>query len=174
MWLPVLIALMPVLGASYIGCNRPSPPEEQEYVGRVRDENTSEPIYDAKVSIEEDQKGPQVLATDSEGVFRARLRPSTKDVRVIIDADGYERLERLVAPERTGSEPFRLRPKAALPQQASVPQPTSQGKRTHPSGKRSFVGPRHTNNNANANLRTRREQAINILTGKSPTSSQKP
>jgi len=132
-WLKVLLALIPVLGAIIVGYwqfvyRKPKleSVKTTAYTGRVRDGTTDRPIYRAKVSIEEDQKVPQIQKTDSEGIFRVNLLETTKEVRIVVEAEGYRVYERRVSVTRTGTEDIRLEPSViSLPVPSPSPTPRS-------------------------------------------------
>ena len=80
------------------GCVLPAPPAtaapdqtvETEYVGRVIDVETQQPIAKAKITL--DLEGvPPIVFTDSEGVYRFTVKIEAEIVgRVRVDAQGYE------------------------------------------------------------------------------------
>lgn len=79
-----------------------------DYVGRVVDAGTNAPLHNAKVSVEQDRNIPQIYQTDSEGVFHLQLSSSATQVRLRVEAAGYEVFERIVAVDRSGMEDIRL------------------------------------------------------------------
>lgn len=83
---------------------------EIEYTGRVTNTETHKSIHNAKVTIEQDQKVPQVLYTDSDGIFHLKLPTSTKSVRIRVEAIDYEVFNRNISLSRTGIEDIRLTP----------------------------------------------------------------
>lgn len=154
-WLMILLALIPVLGVIIVGywqfVYKPSQQEQVKtipYTGRVRDDQTNQPVVKAKVSIEEDQKVPQVQETDSDGIFHVYLPESVKEVRILVDAGGYKPLDRRVSLTRTGIEDIRLQPNATAPP-AAVPSPSQ---KTGPSGPgRAKTNPRKRVRDGNCN-----------------------
>ena len=82
-----------------------------QYTGRVIDSTNQKTIRGAKVSIEA-QGPPQILYTDSEGVFYVKLNGSAESVRVRVEAANYEGFDRTVSLNRTGTEEIRLTPLA--------------------------------------------------------------
>lgn len=68
----------------------------------------------AKVSVELDEQVPQVLYSDSEGVFHVTLPVTTQSAHIRVDADAYEHYDRNVPVSRTGIEVIRLH-KANIP-----------------------------------------------------------
>lgn len=88
-----------------------SPPSQEiEYTGRVTNAETHKSIHNVKVTIEHDQKVPQVLYTDSDGIFHLKLPTSTKSVRIRVEATDYEVFDRNISLSRTGIEDIRLTP----------------------------------------------------------------
>ena len=154
-WLKILLAAIPVVGLVVVGYwqfvyNRPQPEQKTiSYTGRVRDDGTNSPVYKAKVSVEEDQKVPQVQETDSEGIFHVSLPETTKEVRVVVEAEGYELRERRVSLRRTGIEDIRLRPSGAT-QPTPTPSPTPGVKPNRAGGARRATGRRTPDRNCNA------------------------
>ncbi len=77
----------------------PSPstsnPQRIEYVGRVLDSNINEPVHNAKITLDF-QGAPQIVYTDSEGVYRFTLNVESDNIigRVRVDADNYEKYDR--------------------------------------------------------------------------------
>jgi len=61
---------------------------------------------------------PQVLTTDSEGIFHVRISKKTTNLRVYIEAAGFEAYNRTAPPSRTGLEDIQL--KSAPPPPVSV------------------------------------------------------
>jgi formylglycine-generating enzyme required for sulfatase activity len=87
-----------------------STPTPRPYVGHVFDAATGDPIEGAKVRLAI-EGAPDVVYTDSEGVFRFTL-PEEKSLsgRIFVEAEGYKRQNRLVEirPSRPDLEDFRL------------------------------------------------------------------
>lgn len=90
-----------------------------QYAGRVTDLTNQRSISSAKVSVET-QGIPQILYTDSEGVFNLQLRSSVEPIRVRVEAGGYEPFERKVSVIGNVTEDVRLTPVSIPPQ----PSPT--------------------------------------------------
>ncbi|HEY9284319.1 MAG TPA: carboxypeptidase regulatory-like domain-containing protein [Pyrinomonadaceae bacterium] len=115
-WLRIVLAVITLVGVLAVGywqfVYEPGGPEVKtvSYTGRVRDDSTNQPIHRAKVSVEEDQKVPQVQETDSEGIFHVNLPESAKEVRIVVEAVGYDSRDRRVSLTRTGLEDIRLTP----------------------------------------------------------------
>jgi hypothetical protein len=87
---------------------KPSHAEGGNYTGRVTDSRTNRPVRNAKVTIEEGQRVPQIQYSDSEGIFRVMLHGSNSLVRIRVDADNYDTFDRNVTFSRTGVEPISL------------------------------------------------------------------
>src|SRR5271167_4481207 len=60
------------------------------YTGKVKEARTLKPIANAQVAITEDQKVPQRLVTDSEGVFYAQLSKETQTMLLEIRQRGIK------------------------------------------------------------------------------------
>jgi hypothetical protein len=80
-----------------------------DYTGDVLSK-TGAPISGAMVSIAEDQKVPQHIRTDSEGVFHAMLSKKTQHIHLDVRAEGYTAYNLDVPLRRTGSEEILLTP----------------------------------------------------------------
>lgn len=94
------------------------------YVGRVTDRNSRQAIPNAMVSVET-QGVPQILYTDSEGVFNLQLRGSGEPIRVRVEAGGYEPFERNVHRDGNLTEDVRLTPANIPPQPSPAVTPDS-------------------------------------------------
>jgi hypothetical protein len=79
-----------------------------DYTGRIVDGATNKPVPMAKVGLELDQQVPQVLFSDSEGIFHATLPVTTQSVHIWVDVDTYDHYDRNVSVSRTGIELVRL------------------------------------------------------------------
>ena len=108
-WVAIIGAVAVIIAAyiSYLGVSGGFSNSSFEYTGRVKND-TGAPIPDARVSIAEDQRPPQVIRTDSVGVFSARLSKKTQHLALEIDADGFEPYILVAQPSRTGLEPITL------------------------------------------------------------------
>jgi len=104
-----------------------------DYTGRVTDAVTHRTIRNATVSVEEDQRVPQIQSTDEQGIFHVTLRSSTNSVRIRVEANGYEVLDRRVTITRTGVEDVGLTPVGIAV--SSVPTPISGGNAGNPNVK---------------------------------------
>jgi hypothetical protein len=114
----IIAALITVAGVVLVGywqfvykSKQPASDIPVQYTGRVIDSTNQKTIRGAKVSIEA-QGPPQILYTDSEGVFYVRLNGSAESVRVRVEAANYEGFDRTVSLTRTGMEEIRLTPLA--------------------------------------------------------------
>jgi hypothetical protein len=112
----ILVALIAAIGTVLVGywqfgAFRTKKPDEDvfRFTGRVADSENEKRVKGAKVSLE--AKGvPPVLYTDSEGVFSFELPVSVREIRIVIEASGYEPYERRVALGMTyGIEDIRLK-----------------------------------------------------------------
>lgn len=123
---PILVALIGAAAAitvgilSYLGATGGFSDSTFDYTGVVRNV-TKQPVAFAKVGIAEDQKVPQHVLTDSEGVFHVRLLKKTLSVHVEVQAEGYEPYSLTVQPSRTGSEDILLTPQKAAQNEISKP-----------------------------------------------------
>jgi hypothetical protein len=125
-WAAIIAGVVGLITAYWQFINKSPQPDKVKtvsYIGRVRDEQTNNPIYRAKVSIEVARKVPQVQETDSDGVFHVSLPDDTTEARIIVEATGYESRERRAPLTRTGVEEIRLRP-IILAQSTSKPPAT--------------------------------------------------
>jgi hypothetical protein len=110
-WLKIVLAAIPVIGVLVVGYwQYVRHPASVTYTGRVQEVGSLKPIYGAKVSVEADQKVPQILYTDSEGIFHVELSGEANAVRIEVAAEGYDSFDRNVTVARTGIEPVRLTP----------------------------------------------------------------
>jgi hypothetical protein len=125
---PILVALIGFAGVviaaflAYLGATGGFSAPTFQYTGVIRDV-LKNPVGDAKVRISEDEKVPQTVKTDSEGVFSAWLSKKTKSIRIDVEADGYEPYSLNVSPSRTGPEQITL-PAKKLHSEQSVRPPT--------------------------------------------------
>jgi len=89
----------------------PSPvssPGSKGFTGRVINKVTEAKVRGAKVSLEGDGI-PAVAFTDSEGIFSFPLDDTTKEIRLRIDAEGYEKFDLKVTPAKNqGIQEVRL------------------------------------------------------------------
>ena len=86
--------IKPIIDA--ILAENPKPnPQVIQYVGRVTDRNTNQPIRRARISL--DMEGvPSTIYTDSGGIYRFKLRGYGGDARVRVEAQGYEVYEQFI------------------------------------------------------------------------------
>jgi hypothetical protein len=108
-----ILALIGVLVTAYLQyANRPSQSPDTEYVGRVLDANTLQPIAGAKITL--DLEGvPPIVYTDSEGVYRFKVQINS-DIsgQIRVDALDYQVYLRniTISRDRTRMEDIRLTP----------------------------------------------------------------
>ncbi len=119
----LLIALFALIGTLAVGywqfgrssSAQASPPVEVQYLGRVLDVNTQQPIAGAKITL--DLQGvPPIVYTDSEGVYQFKVALSVElNGRVRVDAPGYEVYSRNISlnPDLPTIEDIRLTPAPA-------------------------------------------------------------
>ena len=69
--------------------------DSRKFVGRVVNERTEESIRGAKITLEV-EGAPPVMYTDSEGVFTFPLEGSRETIRLRVEADGYEKFDRII------------------------------------------------------------------------------
>jgi hypothetical protein len=112
-----ILGLIGVLGAAYFQfVYKPNPPKDSvDYTGRVLGEDTSKPIQGAKISLEGNQPAPEILYTDSEGVFHFHVNGTPSVVRVRVEHASYQPFDRNVSLNRSGLEDIRLKPIAKEP-----------------------------------------------------------
>jgi len=100
---PVIVAIIGCISALVIAYwqfvlkpNDPNPSAETEYIGRVLDVNTQQPISGAKITL--DLKGvPPIVYSDSEGVYRFKVAINS-DIsgQVRVDAQNYQTYTRFI------------------------------------------------------------------------------
>jgi hypothetical protein len=91
-------------------------PFEIEYVGRVIDIHSQQPVFGAKVTL--DLQGvPPVVYTDSEGIYRFKVEIQT-DIsgQIRVDAQGYQVYTRYISlsSRQTTIEDIRLTPQSSV------------------------------------------------------------
>src|SRR5271156_3199577 len=99
---------------SYLGVTGGFSDSTFDYTGVVHDAS-KHPVADAEMQITEGQKVPQIVTTDSKGVFHARLLKKTLNIRIVISAEGFEPISLYVQTLRTGAEPITLPTKIQRP-----------------------------------------------------------
>lgn len=99
----IIVALIATIGTVLVGywqfsALRAKKSDEGafRFTGRVADSGSEQRIKGAKVSLEARGVHP-VLYTDSEGFFSFELPASVREIRVVIEASGYEPYDRRVA-----------------------------------------------------------------------------
>jgi hypothetical protein len=80
------------------------------FSGIVVDETNHQPIPNAEILVAQDQSLPEVLRSDSHGVFAVRLHPGAVTLRINVSSTGYVPEVRTTSPSRTGPEEFQLKP----------------------------------------------------------------
>ncbi|HEX5735712.1 MAG TPA: CHAT domain-containing protein [Blastocatellia bacterium] len=115
-WVAVISGIVAIITAYWQVVYKPGQSDSGEtvqYAGRVIDARTQQVIPSAKVSIDA-QGAPQVYYTDAEGIFNIKLRSSNDAVRIRVEANNYEILERNVSLVRSGIEDIRLQPRGTV------------------------------------------------------------
>jgi hypothetical protein len=112
-WIPILVALIGAAAAILVGYWQFARKDERtEFVGRVVNAKTETGIRNAKITLEV-EGAPPIMYADSEGVFNFSVKSSSSLVRIRVEADGYEKFDRLITPSnKTGMEKIELFPKA--------------------------------------------------------------
>ncbi len=102
------IVIAAVIAAKYRTAEQPPPPPDITYAGRVIDKQTQQLVKNATVYV--DTRGEtQRYYTGESGTFRVVLSPSTKAVRIRVEAPGYKVFNDPVAPaQRNELEDIRL------------------------------------------------------------------
>jgi hypothetical protein len=106
-----IAAIASVIAAKYRTAEPPPPPPPDiAYAGRVVDKQTQQLVKNATVYV--DTRGEtQRYYTGESGTFRVVLSPSTKAVRIRVEAQGYKVFNDPVAPaQRNELEDIRLEP----------------------------------------------------------------
>lgn len=99
--------------AGYLKGTPPPPPPPKPvtviYRGRLMDDRTQAPLRNLKVSIDANP-APILVYTDDQGIFVATLPAENMndDVRIRINVEGYEPVDRTVIPNDKRIEEFRL------------------------------------------------------------------
>lgn len=130
----IIVAIIGLISALVLGYwqfalkpNRQNKIIETEYIGRVIDINSQQPIGEAKITL--DLQGvPPIVYTDSEGVYRFKVDiESNISGQIRIDARGYQVYTRniTISPEIRTIEDIRLTPLGATPAPTETLIPTS-------------------------------------------------
>src|SRR5262245_26972886 len=82
--------LVAVIGLTNRSCDQRPKPEQEKLVIKVMDKATGKNIVGAKVSLEGSDV-PPVNTTDSNGIISFYVGDPKKELRIRIDADGYEK-----------------------------------------------------------------------------------
>lgn len=124
----IIIAIITVTGTIIVGYWQFGPKpiaNEPRFVGRVVDIDTKTPVNDAEVTFE-NKDVPSVTRTDSKGIFSFRLDDHAREVRIRVQAAGYEGFDQRIVPaSNTGIEDFRIQRLQKNPE----PQPKNRGER---------------------------------------------
>jgi hypothetical protein len=117
-----IIGALATVTAAYLAVYKkdnlePSPP--LQYSGRVIEESTLRAIPRAKITVDGSASG--TLYTDSEGLFTVVVPRTSQTIRLRVEVDGFETLERNVNVPTSGTEDLRLRPLRRIPTPQSPP-----------------------------------------------------
>lgn len=119
-WVRILVALIGAAAVALVGYWQTIRPPEKDFMGRVTEEKTEKRIRRAKVSLEL-QGVPPVIYTDSEGIFSFPLKESNDEIRIRVEADGYEKFDRRIFPSsKAGIEEIHLIPTQPPPKSTST------------------------------------------------------
>lgn len=92
----------------------PTEPLSLTFIGRVVNEETKEKIYGAKVILE-GEAAPPLILTDAEGIFSFPVSDRNKELRLRVEANGYQTYELRVVPAKNhGIQDVLMRPQAEL------------------------------------------------------------
>lgn len=91
-----------------------------QFIGRVTDAVTHEPVRNATVTIEA-SPATETALTDSEGIFRSLLPASTQTVRLRVEAAEYLPAEEVVSVSGTSIQTIALNPNSILKTPTPVP-----------------------------------------------------
>ncbi|NET60334.1 MAG: hypothetical protein F6K47_30585 [Symploca sp. SIO2E6] len=110
-WVPIIVALIGAAAVVLVGYWQYFHKNNtREFVGRVVESGSETRIRGAKITLEE-QSAPPIMYTDSEGTFSFPIKSSSSAIRVRVEADGYEKFDRLITPSsKTGLEEIKLTP----------------------------------------------------------------
>ena len=82
----------------------------REFRGRITDAETGKVLRQAKIVLEA-QGSPPMIYSDSEGFFSFLLERANTQVRIRVEANGYEKYDRLINPTSgSGVEEIRVQP----------------------------------------------------------------
>lgn len=124
-----LAALATIMAAYFQFAPKP-PGNQRQFTGRVSDVRTEKPIRKAKVTLEV-QGAPPVIYTDSEGIFSFPLKSGLNELRLRVEAAGYQNYDRrvnLAAKAEGEIEDIRIEPIVAVvsaPTPRFSPRPTT-------------------------------------------------
>jgi hypothetical protein len=129
----VVVAIVGLMNRS---CGQQSKPgiEKEKFVIKVLDKTTGKGISGAKVSLESSDV-PPVDTTDSNGVISFPIGDTKKELRIRIDADGYEKdfNLRITPASIIGTQEVRLTPLATPSPAAITAQPPDPAQHQSPS-----------------------------------------
>jgi hypothetical protein len=98
--------------------------QSKTFSGRVFDATTKKPIAGAEIFVAQDQLTPEMVSSDSDGVFVVLVHPTTSIMRLDVSAKNYVPQVRTVPPMRSGPEEFDLQ-HTNPPASQHIPKPTA-------------------------------------------------
>lgn len=116
---PIILALITTIGGLLVAFFQfvlpvilvSRPPAPYSFAGKVADQQTGKRIQGAKVRLEGKGVSP-VIYTDAEGVFSFPLAPDIREIKIQVDAEGYNSLDRRIDIfAKTEQEDIRLTPR---------------------------------------------------------------
>ncbi len=121
----IVAALIAATAAITVGYWQYSQKSEEirEFRGRVIDAKTGKVLRQAKIVLESQGSSP-IIYSDSEGFFSFSLEKANTQVRIRVEANGYEKYDRFINPAfGSGVEEIQIQPTQNSSQPASIPTP---------------------------------------------------
>jgi len=121
----IIAALVAAIAAITVGYWQYSQKSEgiREFRGRVIDAKTGKVLRQAKIVLEA-QGSPPIIYSDSEGFFSFPLEKANTQVRIRVEANGYEKYDRFINPASgSGVEEIQIQPTQSSSQPAFVTTP---------------------------------------------------
>jgi len=108
---PIFVALIGAAATVSVGYLQfGQQPSERIFVGRVVNTESEDTIRNAKITLES-EGAPLIDYTDTEGIFTFILESTARQVRVRVDASGYDDLDRRITlSSKSGLEEIKLTP----------------------------------------------------------------
>lgn len=85
-------------------------PAQEQFSGIVRNSVTKEFVAGVQITAAADQGTPQVVYSDSHGIFQVQLPAKTTSLSIDLSASGYQPFSVEANPRRTGPEQILLKP----------------------------------------------------------------